>query len=265
MHYTYIHRRESDNAVFYVGKGLVKARRAFSAHGRNKHWKHTVAKHGLKVEIVAEWATNEEACEHEKLLISCFKDMGHTLVNLTDGGEGVLGRVVTEEHRRNISKGRTGVKLGEAARANIKASKQFVSQETRAKISAAQKGKTLSDEHRTKISAGLKANSVQISKNSTNISPETRAKMRAAKVGRTLTEDHKRKIAENNPRMRPVLCSNGMYFSSIAKACEWLRVNGKPKACGPNLQRALKSPKNMALGFHWQYATTNESLEKEIA
>jgi hypothetical protein len=72
MYYTYLHRRESDNKPFYIGKGLGK--RAWAHRGRNDYWARTVAKHGLKVEIVAEWKTEEEAFEHEKFLISCFRE-----------------------------------------------------------------------------------------------------------------------------------------------------------------------------------------------
>ncbi len=87
MFYTYLHLRESDNKPFYIGKG--RGRRAWSHTSRNRKWESTVQKHGLKVEILAEWSVEQEAFEHEKFLISCFRDMGHELSNMTDGGEGV--------------------------------------------------------------------------------------------------------------------------------------------------------------------------------
>lgn len=95
MFYTYLHLRESDSKPFYVGKGQGK--RAWAHRNRNLHWKNTVAKHGLKVEICAEWPTEAEAFEHERFLIACFRDMGHNLVNLTDGGEGPSGMKCSEE------------------------------------------------------------------------------------------------------------------------------------------------------------------------
>lgn len=95
--YTYIHTRASDNKPFYVGKG--KGRRAHETRGRNDHWKRTVAKHGLKVDIAAEWPTEAEAFEHEKFLIACFRDMKMPLVNQTDGGDGLAGYVLTPEQR----------------------------------------------------------------------------------------------------------------------------------------------------------------------
>lgn len=86
MFYTYIHRRESDGRVFYVGKG--SRLRAFSRKGRNVRWQRTAAKHGLMVSIVAPWPTEADAFEHERVLIACFRELGHPLVNMTDGGEG---------------------------------------------------------------------------------------------------------------------------------------------------------------------------------
>lgn len=48
-----------------------------------------MAKHGLHVEILAEWPTEAEALQHEKVLIDSFRYLKTGLVNLTDGGEGL--------------------------------------------------------------------------------------------------------------------------------------------------------------------------------
>jgi hypothetical protein len=85
MFNTYIHRRKSDGKVFYVGMGTLH--RMSNMSMRSVEW-HEMAKEGRTVELVANWDTKEEAFNHEKLLISCFKDMGHPLVNKTTGGAG---------------------------------------------------------------------------------------------------------------------------------------------------------------------------------
>lgn len=96
--YTYAHYRLSDNSLFYIGKG--KAGRAHSADPRNPFWANVVKKHGFKAEILAAWSTEEEALEHEKFLISCFrKDLKFDLCNMTDGGEGRSGFTNTAEVR----------------------------------------------------------------------------------------------------------------------------------------------------------------------
>lgn len=89
--YTYIHRRADDGKVFYVGKGSIK--RSKSSWGRNTWWARVKAKHGIVVELVAQWPSEREAFEHESFLIACFRGMGEPLVNMTDGGGGCVGAV----------------------------------------------------------------------------------------------------------------------------------------------------------------------------
>lgn len=85
MFYTYAHIRNDTNKIFYIGKGIDD--RAWFTYGRNKYWNNIVKKHGYSVQILANWKTEEESLEHEILLISCFKDMGNDLVNMTNGGD----------------------------------------------------------------------------------------------------------------------------------------------------------------------------------
>lgn len=142
MFYTYLHRRESDNQPFYIGQGTIARKRAYSNENRNAHWHNTVKKHGLKVEIVAEWKTHDEVIEHEKFLIACFRDMGHQLVNMTDGGEGMTGWVPSAETKKKISlsqKGRTkethsGVaKSADSQRGRTKESHKYLEERSQAR------------------------------------------------------------------------------------------------------------------------------------
>lgn len=181
MYYTYLHRRASDGQPFYVGKG--KGDRAHRKNHRNPHWHRTASKHGLQVEILAHWPTEAEAFEHEKFLIWCFKDMGHKLVNLSDGGEGQSGWVPTETTKRRISAAKVGkpspkkgVPLAEAARLKMIESKR---------------GKALTDEHKAKISASGKG----VPK-----SPEHKAKISQGGKGRIVSEETRRKISEAHKR-----------------------------------------------------------------
>lgn len=108
--YTYLHRRNDTNAIFYVGKG--KEHRAWQ-FGRNRWWNSIANKVEYTVEICAQWATEKEAFEHEKFLISCFKDLGYKLTNQTDGGDGASGRVRPESERQAISEKMKIINLGE--------------------------------------------------------------------------------------------------------------------------------------------------------
>jgi hypothetical protein len=136
MFYTYLHLT-TDGKPFYIGKGC--GHRAWSKANRNNHWQRTVEKYGLQVVVLAEWATEEEAFEHEKVLIACFRDMGHKLVNRTDGGGGVSGLVMTAEWKQKKREFRTGKKhsvetrkkIAEANRLRVKKPESIEKQRTK--------------------------------------------------------------------------------------------------------------------------------------
>ena len=150
MFLTYAHYTPQGR-LFYIGKGSSE-RRAHYFGGRNNYWNKVVAKYGTpEVQVLAHWDTEEEALSHEVLLISCFRDMGYELANLTDGGEGTSGYKHTEEHRRKNSEYR----LGKPAVWNIG---RKHTEETKLKISIAQTGKTASDKQRQVASLIHKGN-----------------------------------------------------------------------------------------------------------
>jgi group I intron endonuclease len=120
--------------------------RAFSKENRNIYWERTVAKFGYEANILAYWDSEEEAFDHEKLLISCFKDMGIKLVNMTNGGEGCSGYKWTDEQKANFDM--TGEKNGMYGKQH--------SEKTKQKIAKKAKGRKISEKSKAKISAKLK-------------------------------------------------------------------------------------------------------------
>ena len=84
-HYTYLHRKKDTNEVFYIGKGIGNRASQFSR--RSDEWKQ-IAQNGFIIEIVANWKTENEAYDHERFLIKCFRDLGHPLLNCVGGGAG---------------------------------------------------------------------------------------------------------------------------------------------------------------------------------
>jgi len=98
-YYVYRHVRLDTNEVFYIGIGTKNENdiknnfytRAYSLY-RNKHWKSIVDKTDYKVEILFESDDRKfiENKEIEFIALYGRKDLNKgTLVNLTDGGEGV--------------------------------------------------------------------------------------------------------------------------------------------------------------------------------
>jgi hypothetical protein len=109
MTYLYRHIRLDTNQPFYIGIGINN--RAYSRLGRNKFWKNIVNKTEYRVDILLEDLTWEEACEKEREFITLYgrRDLDKgPLVNLTDGGDGVLGFNHREETKLKISLGLSG-------------------------------------------------------------------------------------------------------------------------------------------------------------
>lgn len=87
----YLHRRNDDSSIFYVGMGSEE--RPYSKRDRNRYWNNIVNKYGYSVEVVDSNLSVKDAFELEMFLISEIgrKDLGKgKLVNLTNGGDGCL-------------------------------------------------------------------------------------------------------------------------------------------------------------------------------
>jgi hypothetical protein len=112
MAYLYRHIRIDNNVPFYVGIGSdEKFVRAYNKHRRSQKWFNIVAKTEYKVDIVLMDISLDEAKEKEIEFIKLYgrSDKGEgTLCNLTDGGEGNPGRIVSDEWRKNKSIEQTG-------------------------------------------------------------------------------------------------------------------------------------------------------------
>jgi hypothetical protein len=122
MAVVYRHRRLDTNQVFYVGIGKSE-KRAYSNNGRNYYWKNITKKTKYNVEIISTNISWEDACELESFLISQYgrRELNSgSLVNMTDGGEGSIGRIIKESTKDIWKKQRFGKKLEEAHRQNIK-------------------------------------------------------------------------------------------------------------------------------------------------
>lgn len=208
--YAYVHRRADTGEVFYVGKGL--GYRCYDRSNRNKHWNHIVAKHGHLVEIVARFEAEADAFSHERLLIEQYRRAGVSLVNMTDGGEGQSGKVISAEQRAKLSAALKGRKPSEQAiLASIAATaaRGPMSALHRASISAAKKGGqtwnrglTMTAEER--LRRGWPAEKrVSAPRQGGPLSAEHRAKVSAALKGKPkapFTEQHRARMSEAKQR-----------------------------------------------------------------
>lgn len=117
-YFLYRHIRLDRNEPFYVGIGTKKQwytdhkteyRRAYERTNRTKYWKNIINKSDFDVEILAESSDYDFIKEREIEFIKLYgrRDLKEgTLCNLTNGGEGSHGWVISEETRLNMIKGR---------------------------------------------------------------------------------------------------------------------------------------------------------------
>jgi hypothetical protein len=138
----YRHIRLDNNDVFYIGIGKTKYR-AYSKEGRNKYWHNIVNKTGYEVQILKKDLDYSDAKELEKILISYYgrndKGLG-TLANMTDGGEGTIGRKDSEDtlnkkrismigkNLGNIPNEATRKKIGEKSKQRIRSIESRIKQ-----------------------------------------------------------------------------------------------------------------------------------------
>lgn len=212
-----------DGRTFYVGKGQC-GRDAISK--RNNLFNNIVSKiqrEGGEPRVVRwhEGLREDDAFVLEKSYIRLFgrRDLGTgILANLTDGGEGGSGRIITEETRAKLGAWErtadTRAKISVALKGKPK------SGDHTAKSVAARSGKPLSYEHRAKIANALRGvpkHPDAIAKTSEanrgkKRSPEARARMSAAKKGKALSESHRARLVEKLRLAKPRSGFKGVFF-----------------------------------------------------
>ena len=188
--------------VFYIGIGQEE-KRAKSKSDRNNYWHNVVNKYGYEVQILKSDLTWEDACEMEKVLISWFgrRDLGlGTLVNLTDGGEGNVGWVASDETRARMSKSKKGKLPHNYGK---KASK-----EAREKMSISATGRKHSNEAKEKNRIA-----------SSNVSEETKLKRYLKNKGLKRTPEQCKRISESKMNTLLLDVVNGIYYKSMSEVC----------------------------------------------
>jgi hypothetical protein len=122
--YVYTHKRLDKNCIFYVGIGSsANQKRAYETHKRNDYWLRVNNITEIEVEVLFEDLTWEVANYYEKYLIAVYgrKNKGTgDLVNMTDGGDGVRGWVVSDKTKRKMSLSKMGNLHSASAEARLK-------------------------------------------------------------------------------------------------------------------------------------------------
>lgn len=158
-HYLYRHIRIDKNEPFYIGIGTKSKkeptmheseyRRAFTNNKRSNFWKSIVSKTDYEVEILLESDDYEFIKQKEIEFIALYgrADLGlGTLCNLTDGGDGVINRVHTEQSKKRYSEASLKKWENKSFRDSMSGENSYhygkkLSEEIKRKLSEAHKGK----------------------------------------------------------------------------------------------------------------------------
>lgn len=121
MAYVYRHIRLDTGQPFYVGIGSDdggKYTRANTSQCRNRYWHNIVNKVGYEIEIMLDEITWEETIKKEVEFIKLYgrQQFGGLLINLTDGGEGNVGYVTSDESKAKQRLKRLGKKPANAGK-----------------------------------------------------------------------------------------------------------------------------------------------------
>lgn len=173
-YHVYLHINPIKKEIFYVGYGQGK--RAYHFKGRSQYWHNIVNKYGDPIVVIVKKDISLKYAK--KLEIAYIKIYGRRnmglgpLVNLTNGGEGNNGVIVSKETKKKLSDSHKGLIPGN------KGKKGYFKHtlESLQKISDTNKGKKHSEETKEKMSKNRKG----------------------ITLGRKLTEEHKNKISLSN-------------------------------------------------------------------
>jgi hypothetical protein len=203
--YVYEHWRPDKNACFYVGKGTYH-KRAYDMRNRSRWHKAVTSKLtalGLCVDVrlIAEGLSETDAFKTERETIARWREVGAALVNITPGGEGKSGGIMSEATRQKMRESAHRRNQDPEYRAKLSAAttrtwqREGFKEAMAVRMSTAQRGKTrkpCSEETKRKIA---KANT---GKPGHPMSAKHRAAIIAARKGKPLSEETKRRISAGN-------------------------------------------------------------------
>lgn len=133
--YVYTHTRLDTGKVFYIGIGCsANYKRAYQTIKRSDYWRRIKKKAGIKVTVIIDYVTWSEAEFLERYLISQFgrtQQGNGQLCNMTDGGDGGTGRVVSDKEREGMRQRMIGVYRPHAVAAAIAVTRRPVEQYTK--------------------------------------------------------------------------------------------------------------------------------------
>jgi len=250
--FVYIHKRATDEKIFYIGKGCRYRHK--SKWARTSYWHNVVNKYGYTAEIVKNNLTQDEAFALEIKLIKKYKHLG--LCNLTDGGDGATGAIVSEKtrakHRKRLANPETKKLFKQKAKERYADPVFYAAHIKRVKEQAAR------PEVRAKISKSLKEyysnpkNKKRISLKTKEYFKDPKARALACKRARERFNTPEKRAA--HVQAKAVLCvETGMIFGTGTLAAEWIASQGKYMGDHSSIAKVCRGEKSSAYGYTWRY------------
>jgi group I intron endonuclease len=227
--------KDQKNNIRYIGKTVASLKERLRCHLKEasnisaKHHRATWIRHCLKngftpvIELLFE--VSGDGCAEEIETIAKYKKLGYSLVNSTDGGEGVTGYIPTEETLKKLSKSLKGRKVWNKGLTGI------YSKETKSKWSQIRKGK---------IGPRL----------GQSVTQETRLRQSKAKVGK------KQSLCT---RLKRSKTSGGKLFICLDNNKEYLFTNDAAKDLNVhqgNISACLRGVRKSTGGYRFKYVDT---------
>jgi hypothetical protein len=250
MAYVYRHIRLDKNEPFYIGIGSdVNYNRAYEIkkNRRNIVWSRITSKSKIEVEIMLDGLTWFEACEKEIEFIKLYGrlDLGNgILANLTDGGDGTLGVIVSKETRKKSSERFSGKNNPMYGKKN---SQESIERGRLKRLGqpAWNKGKTgiYSDSQLKKMSE-IKKGKIPWNKGVTH-TEETRRKISAIRISKNLIPWNLGKKGVNGITQAKVVLNldNGVFYESCKEASLFYNIPYSTLKC--KLNGAMKNNTNL--------------------
>ena len=239
MAYVYRHIRLDTNQVFYIGIGSSSNyQRAKVKTNRNIYWNRIVNKTNYKIEILFDELTPEQAKLKEIEFISIYGRRNlkqGSLVNLTDGGDGGCGVIVSEKTRHKLRQ------ISKTKKANLgkKLSKQW-----RDNISLSGLGRKFSEEHKSKIG--------EANKNRIHLE-STKEKHRQNNLGKIASVETKLKMSQNSKIKKKVIQKS--LDGLIIKIYDSISLASIENSINPSaITQCCKGRYLTSGGYKWEYS-----------
>lgn len=245
--HVYVHTNKQNNCKYV---GITSQNPMCRWHGGsgykcNVYFYRAIQKYGwdeFDHEIIASGLTKEEACELEKSLIEKYKSPEEGGVyNLTNGGEGTAGRVITDEFRKKIRQANLGKKH---------------TLEAKKKMSDARKGIPLSNETKKKMSIAHSGDRNPFY--GKKLSEEHKQHLRDSHIGIAITPEWKQKIIDGQVLQHAVYCVElNLLYKGPSAAGKATNINYR------HISECCKEVphRKTAGGYHWMYA--DKAVENE--